>query len=206
MTRVRGQLKVFGIADVCKIGLNGILRPLLMQRVPARIFKTQLLKWVLVWKWENIWKRRCLRHVFAYAMYAITFVVYTAIVGSSTSTFSPISDFLSLNNLLLVLLILSSLSMLYREYRQLRTYVTDGRQLRPNDRLFGVKYYLRSRCNALEATTCIFSLMVIPILHLLSCHSSAYLSVLHRLVVILIFAICAKVGQNSISCLVDCLS
>eukprot|EP00210_Caulerpa_lentillifera_P007865 g7506.t1 len=40
------RVTFFSIAEACKIGLNGIIRFLLMQKAPPSIFKTSLIKWL----------------------------------------------------------------------------------------------------------------------------------------------------------------
>jgi len=48
--KTKATLKVFYMDDVCRVGLKGIIRFLLMNNAPSYIFKSSLIKWVIIFK------------------------------------------------------------------------------------------------------------------------------------------------------------
>eukprot|EP00210_Caulerpa_lentillifera_P007742 g7388.t1 len=169
---------VFLIANVCEIGLNGIIRFLLMQEAPSCIFKTPLLKWVIEYKWHKIWKKRSIRDLKAYLFFISIFTIFSIWYAFSDKdlnyhTFSSIS----LTTLLFVLIMFASM-FLYKEYVQMKTYIRDGEELFPTESRWGLYKYLRSPWNLVEVLSYIMLLAIIVPLHVLSLFTHDVLSIL----------------------------
>lgn len=158
----------FAISNTCKIGLHGIIRFLLMQEVPSCIFKTPLLKWVIVFKWEKIWKKKSVSNFVSYLCFMGIYSVYSiwiAFVGKNLCNDVVASVCLTL--LLLILIIIASV-MLHQEYTQLRTYINDGKHLFPKDPTWGSRQYFSSIWNMVEVVSDLVLILVIPIFHFTS--------------------------------------
>lgn len=192
-TRVLASMEFFCVDDICKLGLNGIIRFLLMQKAPSFIFKTNMIQCVIVWKWENLWKARCCRYFLLYLCFLVLFSIYAVFVefvdnkgGGRTSS----GVFMSL---LLFILMLSAMLNLSKEYTQMRTYIRDGQILFPKSQLWGLKYYFISRWNIIEVVAYILLLFVIPVFHFLSYMDSTFMPVLYSVVAVEALLVYSKV-------------
>eukprot|EP00210_Caulerpa_lentillifera_P007751 g7397.t1 len=156
---------VFTIASICKLGLNGIIRPLLMQEAPSHVFDSSLLKWVVEYKWNKIWKNRSWKSVVFYLVYMILYSVYGIWM---TLARRHLGHHVVLGVCLSVLLFASMVFasiLLYLEYVQMRTYIKDGKELFPEDPMWGLRKYWSSGWNIVEVVSYIMVITVIPSLH-----------------------------------------
>jgi len=187
---------VFAISNICKIGFHGIIRFLLMQEAPSCIFKTPLLKWVIVFKWEKIWKKRSMGNFVSYLCFMGMYSVYSiwiAFVGKDLCNDVVASVCLTL--LLFILMIIASL-MLHQEYTQLRTYIDDGKHLFPNDPMWGSRRYVSSVWNVMEVVSDLVLILVIPILHFISMLGIGFTPFLFTFVALESIFIWIKVSQK----------
>eukprot|EP00210_Caulerpa_lentillifera_P003430 g3273.t1 len=168
LAQVTALLKIFCIDDVCKVGLNGIVRFLVTHEAPSRIYKCSLVRWCITWKWEHIWKSYSLRSFIYYIVFLGVFSAYAILVGMYGN---KMHEEKGAQILLTVPLSIASglaLTMVPQEINQITTYTQDGRKLFPEDPFWGVKYYLSSRWNLVESLTCIILLLIILPLHIIS--------------------------------------
>eukprot|EP00210_Caulerpa_lentillifera_P005218 g4985.t1 len=183
-TRVLASIQFFAVDDICKLGLNGLIRFLLMHQAPSHIFKTNMVQCVIIWKWENLWKTRCCRYFFLYFCFLVLFSIYAVcveFVGDSKGNHIGSSYSMTL---LLVVLMLAAMVNLYKEYAQLRTYIKDGKILFPKSRCWGLKYYFISRWNIIEVIAYILLLIVIPVLHFLGNRDPVFMPLLYGVVAV----------------------
>eukprot|EP00210_Caulerpa_lentillifera_P008455 g8067.t1 len=162
---ITASICFFPIQDACKLGLNGIIRFLLMQEAPSWVFKTNLVKSVITWKWEKIWKKRCVHDLLQYATFLLIYTVYALGVGlRGTKLTHSLIDRLVLT-LLLVLVWILAFWMLVQECLQLRTFLKDGNK-RFGMWSWGARYYFfQSQWNLIELFSYTLLLFIIPILH-----------------------------------------
>jgi len=153
------------ITNACKVGLNGIVRKLLMLEVDSSIFKTELVRATVTWKWEKLWKRRCLRQICFYCIFLILFTGYTFGIGISEDNlihdkkFGLVVSFPFLGAFILTIV------FFYDECMQLKTYMKDGKEVFDTYK-WGVKYYFwDSQWNIIKLTSYFLVLVLIPIFH-----------------------------------------
>eukprot|EP00210_Caulerpa_lentillifera_P001043 g1006.t1 len=166
LTQVMALFMIFCIDDVCKVGLNGILRFLLANDAPSRTYKFQLVRWCITWKWEFIWKSRSKRSFLYYLFFVGIFSAYAILMGISGNKMHKDGDDRIVLTVFLIVSCLLALGMVPQEINQLLTYTKDGKELFPDDRFWGVRYYLSSRWNIVDLLTYIILLFVICPLHL----------------------------------------
>lgn len=71
------------IKDAAKTGMKGIIRKLLLNRAPVRIFKEDIVKWVVLYKWLKIWKPKFVRSAVFYLAFLLCFTSYAVFLCSS---------------------------------------------------------------------------------------------------------------------------
>eukprot|EP00210_Caulerpa_lentillifera_P007800 g7444.t1 len=156
---------VFTIASMCKIGLNGIIRPLLMQDAPSHVFGSSLLQWTVDYKWKKIWNKRSWKSLMFYSVYMLVYSIYSIWMTLSRKHLDhDMVLCVCLSILLLVLMVFTSI-LLYLEYIQIKSYIQDEKKLFPNDRMWGLRKYWSSGWNIVEIVSYIMVLIVIPSLH-----------------------------------------
>eukprot|EP00210_Caulerpa_lentillifera_P007783 g7427.t1 len=156
---------VFTIASMCKIGLNGIIRPLLMQEAPSHVFGSSLLKWVVEYKWNKIWKKRSWKSIVFYLVYMILYSVYGIWMTLSRRHLGHDMVLrVCLSVLFLASMVFASI-LLYLEYVQMKTYIQDGKKLFPDDQMWGLRKYWSSGWNIVEVISYIMVIIIIPSLH-----------------------------------------
>lgn len=171
-TQVPACLKIFCIDDVCKMGLNGIIRFLLTHDAPSRIYKYSLVKSCITWKWEHIWRKYSKKNLVYYLFFLGVFSAYAILIGMHGYSMHEEHDMKITLGILLGVVGLLALNLVPQEMNQITNYTRDGKKLFPNDRLWGLKYYLGSRWNLVEVATCVVLLFAIVPLHILCYHSS----------------------------------
>jgi len=181
--KVRAIVKYFCISDICKIGSNGILRFLLFQNTPSYIFKVDIIKWTITYKWEHIWRKRFFKMVFMYGVLIVCFTTYNVCIayyGTDLKEESLKVQF-SLAVPLIPSMVLALNHMLF-EYNQVKTYIKDGNRLFPNNRWWGFKHYLRSIWNWIEFITYMMIVFIIPLFHVLACFHLSFVPYLYSFV------------------------
>lgn len=164
-SKIGAFLQFFKVQDVCKLGLNGIIRFLLMQESPSWVFKTDLVKSVITWKWERIWKKRCTLELWRYALFLLVYTVYAICVGLRGTKLKHNKIDLVTSSTLLIVAMFFAVMMVWHEYLQLKTFVRDGNK-HFNSWMWGCQYYfLQSQWNMLELLSYVLLLLVLPILH-----------------------------------------
>jgi len=155
----------FTIANICKIGLNGIIRFLLMQGAPLHMFKTPLLKWVITFKWERVWKKRSLKKFVYYLCFMVLYSMYSIWIAFSSNDLGKDKVTSTCLTTLIVALMVVSSMLIHQEYVQMKTYIKDGKTLFHDNRIWGVRQYLSSLWNIVEVLSYLILVLVIPALH-----------------------------------------
>eukprot|EP00210_Caulerpa_lentillifera_P007778 g7422.t1 len=157
---------IFTIASMCKLGLNGIIRPLLMLEAPSHVFGASLLKWVVEFKWNKIWKKRSRKTLLFYSVYMLIYSIYGIWMTLSRRHLGHDMVLrVCLSILLFSSMVLASI-LLYLECIQMKTYIQDGKALFPNDPMWGLRKYWRSGWTIVEVVSYIMVIIVIPSLHI----------------------------------------
>lgn len=195
-TKAKAIVKCFSIADACKSGLNGIIRFLLMTNAPSYIYRTTLVEWIITWKWEKIWKKRCRRTLLMYFLLVAFFSAYAVSIGFEKHEEGQALWHEVLFAAFLIVSVLLVGIMFKQEGAQLQTYLHDGMQMFPHEKMWGVRYYFKSRWNWVELITYTVLLMVIPCLHFMSIFYSSCLTWLHTFVAIETILIWTKVKES----------
>eukprot|EP00210_Caulerpa_lentillifera_P008162 g7795.t1 len=169
------SIRYFCITNICKIGTNGIIRFLLFQQAPSHIFKVDIVKWTITYKWEYLWKKHFFKMVLKHGCLAVAFTSYTVCLAYLGKDFKESSTQLVhyLSGCLLILSIILAWNHLMLEFTQIKTYIRDGKQLLPKDRFLGIKHYFQSGWNVVEFITYFLIVFVIPLLHGLTYHNSS---------------------------------
>eukprot|EP00210_Caulerpa_lentillifera_P008149 g7783.t1 len=168
LTKSRGRMvnatiKIFCFSDVCKIGSNGILRFLLMHKAPSSMFEALLIKWIIVFKWERIWKVRAFKRL---ALYLVFFVLLNLFVLGLTLgiiSYSTPSKGKYLTAVITAFLGVFALLTLWRDYFQLKGYVQDGRKIFPLHPYKGIAHYFSSRQNQIDLMLSLVMLVFFPL-------------------------------------------
>ena len=168
---VLASLKFLRIEDATRIGMNGIIRPLLMRNAPVDIFRSKAVKAVTQYKWLTYWRKGFRWYVAPYALFMAVFTTYAIFVARSSAVCKGKYSDIIVKHCCLILMILFGLKMLYEEVSQLCTYMEDGRA-HLGSRMRGVAYFFRSKWNWLDLASCTFLLLFIPTLHLSACLTS----------------------------------
>ena len=170
---VQTSMKFLRIEDAAKMGMNGIIRPLLMQKTPMDVFHSKAIKAVTQYKWFYHWRIRYHCDVFFYAVFLSVFTTYSIVVAkfSSISKGRYTDEFLKLY--CLILMMGFGLKMFYEQLFRLCTFMKDGKKYF-GSRMRGVIYFFESTSNWLDLVSCMFLLLCIPTLHILaSCTSDS---------------------------------
>eukprot|EP00210_Caulerpa_lentillifera_P007761 g7406.t1 len=162
---INAIVTVFTIANVCKIGLNGILRFLLMNGAKSHIFKTPLLKWVITYKWEKIWRRESMKSITFYAIFTLLYSIYSIWMAFSYKTIDKHMHASVWLTLLILILMTMALWLLYQEWIQMMTYIDDGKKLFPNKPIWGLLKYWSSPWNVVEVLTYLILILIISPFH-----------------------------------------
>lgn len=166
--RELASLHAICIEDAAGIGMNGLIRPLLMSAAPARIFKSATVKWTVLWKWFNIWKPRFLKMAIRYGVFLITFTAYGVAIGTRHDLAKQNWVFYTVSGVLLSVIFAFGCDMIAEEIRQLMSYTRDGRQYL-KDPWWGMRYFLESSWNWVDVTSSFILLVPIPVFHVLTC-------------------------------------
>eukprot|EP00210_Caulerpa_lentillifera_P003428 g3271.t1 len=172
LTQVTATLKIFCIDDVCKVGLNGIVRFLVTHNAPSRIYKCSLVRWCITWKWEHIWKSYSKKSFISYLIFLAVFSTYAILIGMYGNKLDEEGIEWIVLTAFMGFCCLMTLTVVPEKIIQIMTYTEDGNKLFPQVPFWGVKYYLGSRWNLVEVLTCVIMLFLILPLHLASLYFS----------------------------------
>ena len=168
---VQASLKILRIEDAARIGMNGIIRPLLLQNAPVNLFCSEAVKNVVQYKWSAFWKQRFRRYAGFYAIYLILFTTYSTLVARSSVVCEDDPFIDSAKHCSLAFIVLFGMHMLYEELCQLKTFVKDGHKYL-GSKISGVAYFFKSIWNWVDLASCVLLLLFIPALHISACRVS----------------------------------
>ena len=171
MATVQASLKFLRIEDAARIGMNGIIRPLLMRNAPTDIFRSKAVKAVTQYKWLIYWGEGFYWYVGPYILFMAVFTTYSIYVAESSAVCEGDLSDDNMRHCCLAVLVLFGIYMMYEELYQICTFVEDGR-VHFGSRMRGAAYFFRSKWNWLDLLSCIFLLSIIPALHISACLTS----------------------------------
>ncbi|CAD7704848.1 unnamed protein product [Ostreobium quekettii] len=155
----------------CKVGMNGLLRHLLVSKgIPDQAFSTSLVQSIITFKWQAYAHKMVVKEAITYCIFVILFTAYAIVLGKDhdgSSLFGG-SDNSDEDNddvtelILLAICALCALFNLKEEFHQLRTYVREGREHGFN----GLGCWALSKWNALEIGSSIMVAFVLPAMQL----------------------------------------
>ena len=129
------SLRFVRIADAAKPGMDGIIRPLLMHRAPARFFQSDVVKWVIQHKWHKIWDKRVKWALVQHAAFLVCFTAYILVVGRC----GDLSEANLLEQILSTILVAGIAAyggiQFREELNQLKNSVKDGKEYPRLDQL-----------------------------------------------------------------------
>eukprot|EP00210_Caulerpa_lentillifera_P002518 g2415.t1 len=149
--------------DIAEIGMNGILRPLLFNRVPHHIFATWPIRCVVKYKWGLYGKRLVIEDFMHYSALLFFFTLFTLLIGFlvNQDTQTALSDkfYRNSTNLLLIISVVLAVGSLIRKLLQIR-------ELWSNKRWKGFFYWCYDYWNLLELCCYCFIVVIIPIAYI----------------------------------------
>ena len=192
------SLNFIRIADAAKTGMKGIIRPLLLKKVPPYFFEFEVVKWVVMFKWLKIWKRKFLSQALEYGGFLICFTVYAALI-STTAKLSKASLALKVeSSCLLSVTVLFALRMTLEEVRQMCTYMREGKEYFKG-RLVGLRYFLKFRWNLIDLFSCSLLLVFVPLCHVLAMLDDGFDHALSLLIAVEAIVAFGKVSPRSMT-------
>eukprot|EP00210_Caulerpa_lentillifera_P007813 g7455.t1 len=178
-TKVKAIVKVVCFGNIAKIGSQGILRFLIFQQAPTYIFKTPMVKWTILYKWEHFWKRKSVERLVLFVVGLGTFTLYVVCIGLSRHSLKNNVALQVCTSLILITIMGFVMAMLREEAMQFKTYMIDGKKLFDNNNSRGIKHYLGSRWNLLELLTYVILIFLIVPMHFLSFYYKSLLPCLY---------------------------
>eukprot|EP00210_Caulerpa_lentillifera_P003362 g3206.t1 len=149
---VHARVRIYCIKDICKVGIRGIIRFFLMHNVPSSTFKTPLMKWIIVFKWDRIFKKRAIKTL---ALFLVFLVLFNLFVLEYSIRWFNLSVYFGRKVYAIVIFVLmivyTSLMFCYKLF-QLKRYIQDGRIIFPSSVLKGMKYHLGFHQNLIDLT------------------------------------------------------
>eukprot|EP00210_Caulerpa_lentillifera_P003373 g3217.t1 len=172
---VNASVRIYCFADICRTGINGIIRFLLMSKAPSSIFKYPLVRWIIVYKWEKIWKVRAFKSFafFLVVLIAVSvFLLIISLVGQGVGFLSArFTTFIFATIVLILTLVVLNLR---REYYQAKRYIEDGRKMFPSSYCKGMRHYFSSRQNQIDLMFS-FSILFLLILSIFAQQRSTFI-------------------------------
>eukprot|EP00210_Caulerpa_lentillifera_P000030 g29.t1 len=183
---IDAKVMCFCVKDVCQPSLEGLIRQLLFRDVNRSIFKTELMKWAIVEKWNrcsptsSVWSlcaqdmERCRRPIRALATISSTYgyfgyICYATFVGINSGKLTSMSlceqVFLGLG-LLLIVIFYGNLAR-YDSIR-LKRYIEDYKELFHCKCGAAIYYLCKTSRNLVDAVHALFILILIPLAHCLT--------------------------------------
>eukprot|EP00210_Caulerpa_lentillifera_P003425 g3268.t1 len=171
--RTRGRMvsatvKIFCFADICKLGPNGIIRSLLMHKAPASVFRSPLIKAIIDFKWERIWKVRAFIRLGCYLAFLLA--VNLTLLGIGLKWFDGFSTATQGLYILLIIILMIVLAVhtLWGEFLQLKRYIKDSQKTFASNSFRGVQHYFSSRQNQIDLALGLSLLVLFTIFFLLN--------------------------------------
>eukprot|EP00210_Caulerpa_lentillifera_P007821 g7463.t1 len=155
--KVKAIIKVVCFGNIAKMGSQGILRFLILQQAPAYIFKTPIVKWTVLYKWEHFWKRMSVRRLVQFVVALGAFTLYVGCIGLSRHSLKNNVALQVCTSLILITIMGFVMAMLREEAMQFKTYMIDGKKLFDNN-------------NSRELLTYVILIFLIVPMHFLSFH------------------------------------
>eukprot|EP00210_Caulerpa_lentillifera_P008920 g8511.t1 len=191
-TKIKTEMKIFCMEDICKIGSRGIIRFLLTQRAPSYLFKTPLIKWTIFWKWEHLWKKDTVKSSIYFLCMLAIYTTYVICFGFYSKKLQD-DLFIQVSLTLVLLLSLAMNTRLYfQEVKEIKTRIKDGQRFFPGRRFAGLMYYLSSSWNIWENVTYFVLLFGIVPLHFVTFYSTSHIFFLNSILAIEIICLWRK--------------
>eukprot|EP00210_Caulerpa_lentillifera_P007837 g7479.t1 len=178
-TKVKAIVKAVCFGNIAKIGSQGILRFLILQQAPAYVFKTGIVKWTVLYKWEHFWKQKSVKRLIQFVVALGAFTLYVVCIGLSRHSLKNNVALQVCTSLILMALVGFIMAMLREEMMQFKTYLTDGKEMFHDNGSRGVKHYLGSIWNLLELLTYAILIFLIVPMHFLSFQYSSLFQCLY---------------------------
>jgi len=134
------RLQFVRIANAAKVGMIGIVRPLLMMGAYDELFKCAAIAMTINYKWEKKWKHRFWWMAAFYALFLMLFTAFGAVLAKSGNLSLESEKTWGLS-VLLSAIWLCGIRMGYKEYMQIKTSIKD-RKDHFGSRRVGLKYFL----------------------------------------------------------------
>eukprot|EP00803_Ostreobium_quekettii_P000555 evm.model.scf_322.4 EVM.evm.TU.scf_322.4 scf_322:80745-87058(+) len=171
--RLTADAKVIPYPDIAQIGMEGILRPLLLEGMPKKIFASKMMLAVINFKWETYARELLLEEITHYVLMVLFFTAYAIVLGHRRHSMQDVGEVLggSLGAPSLVLMISTAFlafTNFVRELKQIKTYIKEF----PKTKHEGLRVWLSSKWNVMEFMSYIFLVVVIPVLHLTAIDSA----------------------------------
>ncbi|CAD7704847.1 unnamed protein product [Ostreobium quekettii] len=163
--------KAFPFPNCCRLGMDGLLRPLLVSNgIPDEAFSTPLVHSIIEFKWQAYAHKMVIKEATIYATYVALFTAYAAALGSDDENqvnfdedkVGPfIGEWHESQAVLLILSAIMGFLNFVVEVNQVVNDFKDGRRAHFN----GVFYWAFSKWNLLELLSSIMTAFVIPATH-----------------------------------------
>ena len=164
-TSTKKALLVFiRIQDAAKAGIEGIIRPLLFKHVPLHFWEYKVVKWVVVYKWLKIWKRRFIWQGVWYLCFLVIFTVYASLLATTRSLSEGSQELKISSSCLLGAAAAFGVNMTVEEFRQMLTYQREVK-LCPRNSKFSLPYFLTFMWNWVDMFSCLMLVILIPLFH-----------------------------------------
>lgn len=160
-----GKLMFVAIEDAAKVGMDGMIRPLLAMDTPADIFDTDAVTWTVGFKWR-IWKYRLMQDAAFYVLFLMIFMGYCLEVSHHYPPQDDSKGQRALEVILLLAIVAFGTRYLVEEILQIRSYTNDGKAMFESQS-WGLRYHFSSMWNWLDMISSFVLVFLIPILHVL---------------------------------------
>ena len=153
--------------DIAQIGMRGILRPLLFNKVPHHVFATWPIRCVIKFKWSLYGKRLIIEDCVHYVALLFFFTLYVLLIGFLVNhpddNQSPHEKNFYEDGTAAVLTVsvLLSVGMLLRKFHQLHVLWESGRWK-------GIWYWLTDYFNILEIVCYFLIVFLVPMAHVMA--------------------------------------
>lgn len=174
---ISASLNYVCIENAALVGMNGILRPLLAYDAAEHVFKTTVVKWVILYKWFKIWKKKFIMSARFYVTFLVVFSIYVTNIGASAEISNESTTRKTFLSVLLLLVAYFGLKMFLEEFTQIKSFVKDGFRRFENWKWavdWGVRYFFKSRWSWLDVASCLLLSAFIPVFHFLALFSTHY--------------------------------
>lgn len=200
---IEAESKFVLVKDIAQVGMRGIIRYLLMLDAPADVFKTEIMKWTIAFKWQAYGLRMCLTELGTYLLFLGIFTTYAILLGR-TDSFDNDEKEGWLIGIPLVMTLPVAISNMQGEWIQYTRYRSDS-LLAFNERNTGRIHYARSQWNWIEMLSYLI-LIPLPFIHVLAIYKDVvYAHLLSALVAVEALLLWFKVGNQLCVIAVKCV-